>query len=330
MSGVPLVINDVADAVDLSIQHFWLKEQSDVKEYHKSFYTTEMTEDYYVKDSSLSTVNSYGKRVESERSTAASPFQGFDKTYTQARYDGMIKISQDMWKFGIKRRKLEGLVMSWKRRSMEIKEKVLTGPLVNAVSTSYTDTNGSTNFTVTNTGGDGLAPFTASHTREDGGTNWSNLITLGATDNPDFDYDAWKAAITDAQAIKDPTGGELDVTPDTLICKKGSSVHFRAMEILGAIKKNEIPGSADNDGSGVMAFKIIALPHLTSDTGWWAMDSSMKSLMYGLQVKQSQPLTLLPQDVDYENGEIRYRLEEYYDFGFNDMRCMLYSDGTNA
>jgi hypothetical protein len=180
---------------------------------------------------------------------------------------------------------------------------------------------------VSNIGGDGAAPFSASHTREDGGTNWSNIVT----GNPVYSYSAMKTANTVSQAILGPVGEILDMNLDTYVFKKNSAAYFKAMEILGAIRRNEIPNSADNDGSGLMAFKIIANPYLTDPLKWWAFDSSKTNgIEYGLQLKQSHPLRMLPADTDYITGEIRYKVEEYYDYGFNDMRPWVYSAGTGS
>ena len=243
--SVPFDINSAADLVDLSIQTIVLKDLADVTEYHKEYYSIDSdVVDQLVKDSSISAVKSYGRRTENQRSKAASPVQGFDKTYTQAKFDGVFSITDQMWMFGIKTHDLEKLVNSQRRLAQQTKEKILCNILNNSTSTSYTDTNGDTNYTVTNTGGDGLAPFTASHTREDGGTNWTNVVTS----SPVFSYAAWKTAQTIAQAIPGPVGETLDIDLDTLVVKKKSVAHFKANEILGAIKRNEIPTSADNDG----------------------------------------------------------------------------------
>ena len=72
----------------------------------------------------------------------------------------------------------------------------------------------------------------------------------------------------------DGRGNPNPGTPDTLVCKKGSSVSFKAKEILGAIKKGSIPESFDNDAAGTPAFKVIELDYLTNDAYWFMFDSS--------------------------------------------------------
>ena len=51
-------------------------DKQDANEYHTQYYSVENVSDYYVKDSSLSGIKSYGKRTESQRSKASSPVQG--------------------------------------------------------------------------------------------------------------------------------------------------------------------------------------------------------------------------------------------------------------
>jgi len=57
--------------------------------------------------------------------------------------------------------------------------------LDNSYSTTYVAEDVSGNYMVPCTGGDGLALISASHTREDGGTNNNNRITDGTTVNMD-------------------------------------------------------------------------------------------------------------------------------------------------
>jgi len=181
------------------------------------------------------------------------------------------------------------------------------------------------------TGGDGLALISASHTREDGGTNNSNRITDGTTVNMDFEYDALKALQRTAALVKNPKGKPMNINPNTIIVTKGYPVHQRAMEILGALNKGFMPGSADRDGIGIPTYKIIPLHQLATNTSyWWAFDSSMKNDMYGLQYKESQGITLEGPNVVFKTSEIQYKAEVQFDIGFNDYRGWFGSKNTNA
>lgn len=329
-TNVPFDLDAAADLTDLSIQEVWLKSPADLQEYHKEYYYVEPVNDYIVKDSSITSISAFSKIPENGSIPADSPHQGFDKTYTQSFFSGMLRITRPMWRYGIQARRLESLVKELKNDAIRFKEQVLANVFVNGGSTSYTETSGKFAYAVTNTGGDSVAFQSASHTREDGGTNWSNTVSDGTTSNMDFDYDAWKAALKTAQAIKGGIGEILDVKLDKLFCKKESSVHHRAQEILKSIEKGEKPGTSNRDGSISSAFSITANPYLSSDIVWGAFDSSKIGPKFGLQLKEGMPLALDPQFIDYDTKEIKYSAGMDFAYGFNDVRNWVRSTGANS
>ena len=146
----------------------------------------------------------------------------------------------------------------------------------------------------------------------------------------DMDYDALKAAHRTSQLVKDPKGNPMNINLDTLVVAKNSATHFRALEILGAIKKNQIAGSADNDGSGVLAFKIIALPYMAQTAYWGMFDSSMRTPEYGLQCKESQGVQLEGPNIVFKTSEIQYKSTIMFDLGFNDYSGWVLSSSANA
>lgn len=239
-----------------------------------------------------------------------------------------------MWKFGIKKRDLTDVV-SELRASCLRKKEVLCGDHIDQQSaTSYTVEDGNGNFTRTISGGDSVALASEAHTREDGGTNWNNEVFDGTTFNMDFDYDAIKAAHRTAALIRDGKGNLMDISLDTLVLRKGFANHFRALEILGAIRaggKGSVPDSAENAAAGTPAFKVLPIPYIPNNTDNWVMfDSSMKGNKYGLQLKQSQEIMLEGPHVVFKTGEIQYKTTELYDLGFNDARNSVHSDDDNA
>lgn len=329
-TNVPFDLDSAADLTDLSIQEIWLKSPADLQEYHKEYYYVEPVSDLIVKDSSITSISAFSKIPENGSIPADSPHQGFDKTYTQSFFSGMLRITRPMWRYGIQARRLEALVRELKNDAIRFKEQVLANVFVNGTSTSFTETQGKFAYSVTNSGGDSVAFQSASHTREDGGTNWSNTVTDGTTSNMDFDYDAWKAALKTAQAIKGGIGEILDIKLDKIFCKKESSVHHRAQEILKSIQKGEKPGTTNRDGSIDAAFSIVANPYLSSDIVWGAFDSSKIGPKFGLQVKEGMPLVLDPQFIDYDTKEIKYSAGMDFAYGFNDSRSWIRSTGANA
>lgn len=329
-TNVPFDINAAADLVDLSIQSVWLKTGTDLKEYHRDFYNVERVDDYIVKDSSITSVRAFSRVPENGAIPAGSPHQGFDKVYTQSFYSGMLRITRAMWRYGVKTRKLQSLVAELKKDAIRFREQVLANPVNNMVASSYTDTTQGYSFAVDNTGGDGLPPNSTAHTREDGGQNWSNRVSDGVTQNMDFDYDAWKAALRTAQAIKGGVGEELDVTLDTILVKKESSVDHRAQEILNTLNKGDQPNTANREGSVNARYKIIANPYLRNDAAYGIFDSTLVGEKFGFQVKEGMALTLDEQHIDYTTKEIQYTAGTDFAFGFNDLRNWVFSTGTNT
>jgi len=246
-----------------------------------------------------------------------------------------MSVTKQMWKFGIKKRDLTGIVQELRNACLRHKERLCGDRLDQAWGTTYTQVEDSGNFSnSTIAGGDAVAMISTAHTREDGGTNWNNQITDGTTVNMDFDYDAIKAAHRTAALIRDGKGNLMNISLGTLIVRKGFANYFRAMEILGAIRtggSRTLPGTADNDAAGTPAFKILPLPWITTNTAyWWMFDESMKGPRYGLQMKESQAIQLEGPNIVFKTGEIQYKATEMYDLGFNDSRNIVGSNNTNA
>lgn len=333
---IPFTLGDAADATDVSIQHLWLK-ASDIQQttyFDKYFNVERGVSDYLLKDSSITGLGEAARITENSVITGEAPVQGYDVTYTQVEYGKLMSVTKQMWKFGIKKRDLEGVVGELRNACLRHKERLCGDHIDNLNATSYTVTDDGGNYTRTITGGDGVAASSTAHTREDGGTNWSNVVSDGTTSNMDFDYDAIKAAHRTASLIRDGKGNLMDINLDTLVVRKGHANHFRAMEILGAIRSGgarSMPASGDNDAAGTPAFKVLPLPWINTNTGYWAMfDSSKKNQRHGFQLKESQPISLEGPNIVFKTGEIQYKATEMYDLGFNDVRNWVFSENDNA
>lgn len=328
----PLQLSDAADLIDVSIQDIWLKGSEKESRLFEQYFNTETgVVDYYTKDSSLSGLGYAGRIVENAAVTAASPVQGFDKTYTQVQFGVLLSFSKPMWFFGIKKRNLERITDEARKACADLRELRCADRLDQSFASSYTAEDISGNYVVTVTGGDGQPFITNAHTREDGGSNWNNRVTNGTIVNMDFEYDGLKAAHRTAALQVGPMGKPLNINLDTFVCSRGYAVHNRAVEILGAINKGWIPASADREGPAVPAYKILALPWITTNTSyWWAFDSSLKNDRYGLQYKESQPIELEGPNLVFKTGEIQYKATAMFDIGFNDARGWVGSKNTNA
>jgi len=329
--GAPLNLAQVGDAVDNSIQKIF-KKVSAVEPKLKQFYNFRTTEDLIEKDSSMSGLKEAGFTTENAEIVQDVPIQGYDKSYTQESVDIDVPFSYQSWKFGIKKRNLNNIATEINKSLNRKKEKLAAERLTNGFGTTYTHYDIRKNITITITGGDSLEPWSTAHTREDGGTNMSNVVYDGTTYSLPFDYAGVKAAHRTASLFVDPRGNPNAADLDTLICKKGSSVYFKAMEILAAIKNNKIPESNDNDGSGVMAFKIIDNEYLTQDAYWGMFDSSRAlSDEQGFQFIESEANNIDPVHIVHKTREMQFAGHSMFQLGHNDLvRSWVFSAGDSS
>jgi hypothetical protein len=330
--AAPLNIGQIAKAVDNSVQKYF-KKQSEGEVKYKSYFNFRTTEDYLEKDSGLSGLSEATFTAENSTITEDSNVETFTKTYTQEQIDSFASYTYMAWKFGIKKRKLENIAKDLNLALNRKKERLAAERLTNGLSQSYSHTQklGVTR-SITITGGDSLEAFIATHTREDGGTSMNNVVYDGSAYSPVFDYAGYKAAIRTASLFVDPQGNPYPADLDTLVCKKGSSVAFKAKEILGAIKNNKIPEEFSNDGAGTPPFKVIELDYLTQDGYWWMFDSS-RALTdeQGFQWVESEANNVDPMNYVPKTREMQFFGHSICTLGHNDVaRCWVMSDGAGG
>ena len=330
--AVPMNVLASANAIDKSVQKYFLKESTPELQL-KKYFNFRTTTDYYDKDAGVSGLSEASFTTENATIKQDVPVETYKKTYTQEQIDISAPFTYLNWKFALKKRDVTNITKQIENALNRKKERLAAERLVNGFSTTYTHYDLlSGNKTITITGGDSLEAFTTAHTREDGGTNMNNVVYDGTTYSLPFDYAGYKAAIRTASLFVDPRGNPYPADLDTLVCKKGSSVYFKAMEILGAIKKGQIPESTDNDGSGVPPFKIIALDYLTSDIYWYMFDSS-RALTdeQGFQFIESEGNNIDPVHINPHNRELTWFGHSLCTLGHNDVaRCYVASAGDSA
>jgi hypothetical protein len=327
----PLNLGQIADTVNLAIQKMF-KKDAECELQLKKYYNFRTTEDYIEKDSSLSGLSEAEFTDENAEISEDVPIQGYDQTYTQEAVDVIVPFSYRAWKFGIKKRKLANISKEINAALNRKKERLAAERLTNGFNTTYSHVGkGGVTKTLTITGGDGVEPWSPSHTREDGGTNMNNVVYDGSTYSLPFDYAGLKAAHRTAALFVDARGNPMPGSLDTLVCKKGSSVAFKAKEIKAAIAKGKIPESNDNDGSAVGDFKIIELDYLTNDAYWFMFDSSAAlSDEYGFQFIESEANNLDPVNVVYKTREMQFAGHTMFQLGHNDVaRCWVASAGDS-
>jgi hypothetical protein len=328
----PLSVNQAADLVDRSIQKIFSK-TSEPEAMYKKYFNFRTTEDLYEKDSGLSGLGIADFVDENAAVHVDVPIQTFDKTYTQVQIEHMVSFTKKMYVFGIKRRDLDNKALELKRAIARKREQLCAEYLDNGFeSTSYSHSGIAKTTTVSTAGGDTLGPWDDDHTREDGGTNMNNYVYDGTTYNLPLDYAGLKAAYRTMSLFVDPRGNKYPANLTHVVVKKGSSAHFKAMEILGAIKRGRIPESTDNDAAAVGAFEVLPLDYLSNAAYWWAFDSSRAlSDEQGLQFVESQAPSLLPVNVVYKTGEIQQKVESMSTHGHNDVaRSWVASKGDSS
>ena len=299
----------------------------------KKYYNFRTTEDIYEKDSGLTGLSEATFTAENAQITEDAPIETFDKTYTQEQMDASATYTYMAWKFGIKKRRLENISREITRALNRKKERLAAERLTNGFSTTYSHTQplGATR-TISLTGGDSLEPWNTSHTREDGGTGINNVVYDGTTYSLPFDYAGYKAAIRTMSLFVDGRGNPYPAMPDKLVCKKGSSVSFKAKEILGAIKKGSIPESFDNDAAGTPAFTVLELDYLTNDAYWFMCDSSRASVdEEGFQWIESEANNLDPVYIVPKTREMQFFGHSLATLGHNDVtRSWVASAGDSS
>lgn len=326
----PVMLGQVANAIDKSVQKYFQKMASPELQL-KKYMNFRTTEDYYEKDAGISGLQEAEFTTENASFTEDVPLETYKKTYTQEQVDILVPFSYMSWKFAIKKRDVTNIAEQINNALNAKKEKLAAERLTNGWSTSYTHYGVGGNKTIATVGGDGVEAFSAAHTREDGGTNMNNKVYDGTTYNLTFDYSGLKAAHRTAALFVDPRGNPMPANLTTLVCKKGSSVAFKAKEILGAIRSGKIPESMDNDGNGVPAFEILELDYLTSDVKWFMFDKSRMNDKYGFQFVESEGNNVDPVNIVYKTREMQFAGHCVFDLGFNDVaRSWVGSDGTNA
>ena len=343
MGSSPMTLSQAADLTNKAIQKIFLKDKGVTEEYFRKMYnvTTGVT-DLYMKDSSLSGLGEAARVTEQAFIKEEVPVQGFDQTYTQVLYAKITAFTWYMWKFGIKKRDLTRVVKSLKGACYRIRERLLAEKYDAAHLSSYTASDDSGSYTVTTSGGDAVAMASASHTREDGGTAWSNLESDGTTANQDLDYDALKGLDRIGALVKTPKGGPMMVNYNRIVVKKGSPPAWRAKEILGALKRGMIPGEFSNDGSAVNTFELVENPfllgtgdttsttNLSSATNWHAIDTNLLSDEYGPQYFESEAIKMADAPkVVFKTNEIQFKAEMAFAYGHNDPRATAHSEGDS-
>lgn len=321
--AVPFVLGDLVDATDNAIQKIYIKKRAEKeKEDYKLIANvrTGVKERIY-KESNTSVLGLAGRITEQAAVVFESPIQGYDFTWTQTEFGLATAVSKQLWVFGIKFRGLESYVNDLRNSLIRKREQMITARLNNAQSSSYTENDVAGNFSVTITGGNGVALASSAQTREDAGTNNNNIVYDGTNYNISASYNALKSLERTAALVLDPKGNQLNLTPTDIFVRKGHGAKHRFLEVLGALKNGKLPETFSNDGAGVnYDYKVHELQYATSATAWSALDAAEKRDESGIQYLESQPEKMEGPNVVFKTSEMQYKETAMWDIGHNDYR----------
>jgi hypothetical protein len=271
------------------------------------------------------------------------PIQGNTKTFTQAIFTNRVRLSKASYyylftaKNGAKiDANIKTTVLNLKNSIVNLKNYYAQAILANGASTSFSFTpiggfQGS--VTVDTTTADTVALWSASHTREDGGANWSNTTT-GV-----FSFANLLAMRSLHSLKKDARGLPLMSTLDTFMFRDASSAFFLASSIKKTLESGKYPGATPGttgsfvDGNPTASFEIIPLIAYeglgTSSVQWFGFDSKMVNENFGFQYIESMPLEISDLREDFVgNLDLIMTATLYCQFGAADLRGWYYSTGA--
>lgn len=254
--------------------------------------------------------------------------EGDSITWTQGRYGALVSVTKDMRLFDLYDQ-IESLVRSVTDASFNDIDQAMADVLLYGFSSSnYTDVYGQS---VSATGPDGLALFSASHTNNLNSNTFRNLIRYNGVNNPLLSREAIVKARTDARVYKDPSGKSRPINLDTLYV--APSKEDEAMRI---IESAQISGSAENDVNPLKGkIKVVTWEKLetrsdgTDTSAYWFMCDSKKKDETLRALFRERPSLDAPEQV-YKNKNWDYSIDFYYTLGRGFPAYVWGSNGAEA
>lgn len=253
--------------------------------------------------------------------------QGDSFTLTQSQFGAIVPVTQLMREWDLYGQIVETATSVMDEAMDGLDQSFVDILLYGFATTAYTDVWGSS---VTPTGPDALALFSASHTNGTSSTTFSNLINDGTNNNPALS----RAAIVNerARALKytDPQGLTRPIRLDSVIV--GPDNEDLAERLLFS---TQIPGEANNDVNSLKGKmkNLIVWERLDLRTGgtdtsaYWFMADSSKVKKSFKAYFTMRPTLLAPEQV-YANGNWDYKLRFVYSRGFGWAPYCRGSQGT--
>jgi hypothetical protein len=248
-------------------------------------------------------------------------------TWTQARYGALVSVTKDMRLFDLYDQ-IESVVRSISDDAFYKIDQSMADVLLYGFSASnYSDVYGSS---VSATGPDGLALFSASHSNNINSNTFSNIITY-VTVNPVLSREAVVAARKQGRVHKDPTGHSRPVVLDVLLVAPS-----KEDEAIRTIESSQISGSFENDINPLKGkVKVVCWEKLetrsdgTDTSAYWFMYDSRKVGESLRALFRERPTLDAPEQV-YKNKNWDYSLDFYYTLGRGYPAYIFGSNATAA
>lgn len=301
------------DLLDPAFRKIYTDAEKELPYKYQDVYKVATSTKNIEKDSGISGLQQLAEITEGAAVTSDTIYQGYDTTYTHRKYGRKTTITEEM-------------VEDDQFRQVEARAKGLAIGLNRTVEQSGADLfnngftaggGGKSQFT---TGGDALALFSNAHTRTDGGATQSNYTTA------DLAEDSLSDALVNMRATLDDRGEIMLVQPDTLVIPPALDKGGRIL-----LQSAQRVGTANNDINPVQgALKLVVWDFLGSaaggsDTAWFVLDSKNHALIWFWRRQQR-----LDREVDFDTGNIEYKVTARWSNGFSAWRGTYGSKGDNS
>ncbi len=173
-------------------------------------------------------------------------------------------------------------------------------------------------------GADGLALASASHTREDGGTVFSNTHT-GVLNEANYET----SKVSFMERI-DGRGELIDLNPDMLVVppqlEKEAKILLKSMGRINTANNDINPYQNDVEA---VTWKRIGNAAGGSDTAWFLVDSTFNKSGQGLNIfmRVNPEINM---ETEFETGVRKWVGYMRYSIGFTDPRGVEFSTGASA
>lgn len=302
-----------ADVLDPAFRKIYTDAEKELSYKYSDVYSVFNSAKNIEKDSSVSGLQQMAQIGEGEAITADTVYQGYDTTYTHEKYGRKTTITEEMIdddQFRAVEARAKGLAIS-KNRTVEQSGADLFNNAFTAGG------GGKSQF---QSGGDALALCDDNHTRTDGGAVQSNDITM------DLAEDSLESILVAMRATLDDRGELMLVQPDTLLVPPALEKEARIL-----LNTSGRVGTANNDINPYEGrLKLVVWDYIGSaaggsDTAYFVLDSKAHKVNWFWR-----KMADMDRNVDFDTGNIEYKLTARWSNGFSDWRGVYGSVGDNS